>query len=56
MFWCLARLRAVACHKRATTTVEFALFTALVAVIIVNGAANLGHNSCATFNQMASEL
>jgi pilus assembly protein Flp/PilA len=42
--------------KRAVTAIEYALIAALIAVVIVGAATQLGGKVAATFNNVASEL
>lgn len=42
--------------KRAVTAIEYALIAALIAVVIVGAATQLGKNVSSTFNNVASEL
>jgi pilus assembly protein Flp/PilA len=42
--------------KRAVTAIEYALIAALIAVVIVGAATQLGNNVSSTFNSVASEL
>lgn len=42
--------------KRAVTAIEYALIAALIAVVIVGAATQLGKNVSQTFNTVASEL
>lgn len=49
----LALLRA---DHRAVTAIEYALIAALIAVVIVGAATQLGQNVSSTFNNVSSEL
>lgn len=42
--------------KRAVTAIEYALIAALIAVVIVGAATQLGSKVSATFNSVSSEL
>jgi len=42
--------------KRAVTAIEYALIAALIAVVIVGAATQLGSKVSSTFNSVASEL
>ena len=42
--------------KRAVTAIEYALIAALIAVVIVGAATQLGSKVSSTFNNVASEL
>ena len=42
--------------RRAVTAIEYALIAALIAVVIVGAATNLGKHVSTTFNNVASEL
>jgi pilus assembly protein Flp/PilA len=42
--------------KRAVTAIEYALIAALIAVVIVGAATQLGKNVSTTFNNVSSEL
>jgi pilus assembly protein Flp/PilA len=53
---CLAYLQSFRQDRRAVTTVEYALITALIGVEIVNAMVNLGHHVSATFNTLSSKL
>ena len=47
------RLRS---DRRAVTAIEYSLIAALIAVVIVGAATNLGHQVASTFNHVSSEL
>lgn len=42
--------------KRAVTAIEYALIAALIAVVIVGAATQLGQKVSTTFNNVSSEL
>ena len=42
--------------NRAVTAIEYALIAALIAVVIVGAATQLGGNVSSTFNNVSSEL
>jgi pilus assembly protein Flp/PilA len=42
--------------KRAVTAIEYALIAALIAVVIVGAATQLGSKVASTFNNVSSEL
>jgi pilus assembly protein Flp/PilA len=42
--------------KRAVTAIEYALIAALIAVVIVGAATQLGSKVSSTFNNVSSEL
>ena len=42
--------------NRAVTAIEYALIAALIAVVIVGAATQLGSNVSSTFNNVSSEL
>jgi pilus assembly protein Flp/PilA len=56
LVWCLAYLQCLKLDRRAVTTIEYALITALVAIEIINAIANLGKHITTTFNRISSEL
>ena len=56
----LAQIRpflSALCHdRRAVTAIEYALIAALIAVVIIGAATQLGTHVQTTFNKVASEL
>ncbi len=42
--------------KKAVTAIEYALIAALIAVVIINSVATLGHDVSKTFGIVAAEL
>jgi len=49
-------LRRILKDQRAVTAIEYALIAALIAVVIVGAATQLGSNVSSTFNNVSSEL
>ena len=50
------KLNQMNVDKRAVTAIEYALIAALIAVVIVGAATQLGSKISSTFNNVASEL
>ncbi len=48
--------RRFTAHKRAVTSIEYALLASLIAVVIIGAVTTLGGNIGATFNSVSSEL
>lgn len=42
--------------RRAVTAIEYSLIAALIAVVIVGAATQMGHSISHTFNNVSSEL
>ncbi len=51
-----ASLQKFKVDRRAVTAIEYALIAALIAVVIIAAATNLGGHISSTFNNVASEL
>jgi pilus assembly protein Flp/PilA len=49
-------IRRFFADRRAVTAIEYSLIAALIAVVIVAAATNLGHQLSNTFNHVSSEL
>jgi pilus assembly protein Flp/PilA len=49
-------LLALSADRRAVTAIEYALIAALIAVVIIGAATQLGTHIQTTFNKVASEL
>ncbi len=60
LHYVLCRVFYVLCRvfkdRRAVTAIEYALIAALIAVVIVGAATQLGTHVSATFNKVSSEL
>ena len=48
--------RRFTAHRRAVTSIEYALLASLIAVVIIGAVTTLGGNIGATFNSVSSEL
>ena len=57
MFAQIRQTLSAFCHnRRAVTAIEYALIAALIAVVIVGAATQLGTHISSTFNKVSSEL